>query len=94
MTTAPLAIVEFGADRRAALHLTADAGWSFAGPTDNTAPAGAATLGLLGRLADPGDYGPADGDPVACAAAAAARLLGGAVTFVREPEAVPHETVF
>ncbi len=91
MTPAPLAIVEFPADRRNVIHLTADAGWRL---PDASGPAPAAFERLLDTMADPDRYGPADGDPVACAAAAAAELLGGTVTYVRPPDPVPHGSVY
>lgn len=66
----------------------ADDGWRM---RDGDAPA----LGrILDRNAAPSLFGPADGDPVACAAEAAAGLLGGRVTFVREPEPAPAGAVY
>lgn len=90
MTIKPLAVVEFPEDRRHAAHLTDD-GWMLVG---DHSPGAHAFESLLDSIADPGRYGPADGDPVACAAAAAAELLAGTVAFVREPDPVPHDSVF
>lgn len=90
--SAPLAIVEFPEDRRHAVHLT-NSGWVFPGDEDAQA-ARAVFERLLNSWGDPDRYGPSDGDPVACAAAAAAELLAGTVVFVREPDPVPHDAVF
>jgi hypothetical protein len=85
MTT--YATVEFPSDRSNAADLTDD-GWKLRG-------ADVPEMGeILDRAASPADFGPADGDPVACAADAAAQLLGGTVAFVREPEEVPADAVY
>lgn len=91
MIKSPLAIVEFPAGRQHPVCLSAEAGWLFVG---DSGPGAQALERLLDSMANPDAYGPADGDPVACAAAAAARLLGGTVTFVRPPDPVPHDAVF
>jgi hypothetical protein len=81
------ATVEFPEDRALKIDLV-DAGWRMRG-------ADARALGrILDRDANPSDYGPSGGDPVARAADAAAELLGGVVTYVRQPDPVPEDAVF
>jgi hypothetical protein len=83
----PLAVISFevrgGPTVRAVLD---DAGWRVA-----DGPEWAHCLNLL---ADLSDYGLADGDPVARAAAAAARILDGAIEYIRTADPVPPDTVF
>lgn len=85
-----LATVEFPADRTFVVDLTIG-GWVLRGDRGADVLAFEASLGRVARL---GDYGPSDGDPVARAAGAAARFLGGAVAFVREPDPIPPDAVF
>lgn len=49
---------------------------------------------MLDRFASLSEFGPSEGDPVARAAAAAAKLVGGEAVFVRTPDPAPAGTVF
>lgn len=84
-----LATVEYPQSRKGTVDLTEANGWLFRG-----VGLGIVFENLLDRMANPDDFGPADGDPVACAAAKAAELLSGVVTYVREPDPVPDDAVF
>ena len=66
----------------------ADAGWKVRGNGTSAFDA------LINSFASPDAFGPADGDPVARAAAKAAELLSGVVIYVREPDPVPFDAVF
>lgn len=90
MTIDVLATVTFPGNARSTVHLTTDGGWTLVG---EAGPGVAPFERLLGRIADPARYGPADGDPVARAAEAAADLLSGTVAYVRTPEIVPADAV-
>lgn len=80
------ATIEFTrAARTMFAHLT-DTGW-----TVPELPAVGDTLTALFSLSE---YGPADGDPVRRAAGEAAGLLDGRVTFIRDLEASPPESVY
>ena len=64
-----------------------EAGWQLRGVASSPINA------ILGRMASPLDYGPADGDPVARAAEAAADLLNGRVTYIRPTDPLPTGAV-
>jgi hypothetical protein len=84
MTLATVAFMYGGAPCRARLD---DSGWSIEADAS-------ALVALLNRHASPSDFGPADGDPVACAAEVAAGILEGTVNFVRTPDPIPNDAVF
>lgn len=89
MRSEVLAIVRFPRNGASTLHLTTE-GWVLLDDGPGVAP----FESLLNRVADTSRYGPADGDPVALAAADAARLLDGTVGYVRPVGPVPSDAVY
>lgn len=79
------AIVTFTLDRPCTATLT-DAGWQ--------CPESATMARILDLDSPLSKFGPADGDPVACAARSAAKLTAGTVAWIRTPAYDPPGTVY
>lgn len=74
-----LAVVSFWVAGKDATAILTGQGWRVDGRSSITGR-------TLDQLASPARYEQADGDPIACAAAAVAGILKGTVHFIREPD--------